>query len=385
MDSTGELHVVQEETDDGAVNIAVQGCCHGELDTIYRKIEQIQSSTGTKVDLLLICGDFECVRDAVDLCCMAVPPKYRHLKNFHKYFNGESIAPVKTIFIGGNHEASNVLQSLYYGGYVAPNIFFLGWASVVNFKGLRIGGLSGIYNDKHFTHGHFERPPYTDNTMRSVYHLRAYEVRQMLHLPSPTSPQPTSDRPVDIFLTHDWPSRVWEYGDVDSLLRLKPYFRADIDKGELGSPPARQILDHLQPSFWFSGHLHVKFPAVIPHPPSLDVEGTTTPVSPRVTRFLALDKVIPGRLVCACLLVPFERRRSSSHCLIVIEDIYNFCKFLRLPHQQRNPHRCAFQSTTTTNCISTSSGALFFVRPTNKCAKRDICIAIHLHRSVLKP
>lgn len=172
------------------VNIAVQGCCHGELDAIYRHIQATENRTGTKVDLLLICGDFECVRDTYDLCCMAVPPKYRHMKNFYKYFNGECIAPVKTIFIGGNHEASNVLQSLYYGGYVAPNIYFLGFGGVVNFRGLRIGGLSGIFNNKHYSHGnhiqpntcllyrfcfhipalflgHFERPPYTENTMRS--------------------------------------------------------------------------------------------------------------------------------------------------------------------------------------------------------------------------
>ena len=38
-----------------------------------------------------------------------------------------------SIFIGGNHEASNVLQELYYGGFVAPNIFFLGFGGVVTF------------------------------------------------------------------------------------------------------------------------------------------------------------------------------------------------------------------------------------------------------------
>eukprot|EP01033_Poteriospumella_lacustris_P017222 gene17222-12314_t len=190
--------------------------------------------------------------------------------------------------------------------------------------------------------------------MRSVYHLRAYEVRQMLHLPSPTSsPHPTSDRPVDIFLTHDWPSRVWEYGDVDSLLRLKPYFRADIDKGELGSPPARQILDHLQPSFWFSGHLHVKFPAVIPHPPSLDVEGTATASSPRVTRFLALDKVIPGRGYLQFLQVPSPptpaKESASVHIPVYHDDELHFdiewCTILRATHEQMRQTRYLYRDT----------------------------------------
>lgn len=46
-----------------------------------------------------------------------------------RYYSGEKKAPVLTIFIGGNHEASNHLQELPYGGWVAPNIYFLGRAS----------------------------------------------------------------------------------------------------------------------------------------------------------------------------------------------------------------------------------------------------------------
>lgn len=45
-----------------------------------------------------------------------------------RYYSGEKKAPVLTIFIGGNHEASNHLQELPYGGWVAPNIYFLGRA-----------------------------------------------------------------------------------------------------------------------------------------------------------------------------------------------------------------------------------------------------------------
>ena len=92
-------------------------------------------------------------RNASDLHSVNVPQKYRKLQNFHEYVSGIKYAPVLTIFIGGNHEASNVLQSLYYGGWVAPNIYFLGYAGVVQFGGLRIGGLSGIYNQGHYRVG----------------------------------------------------------------------------------------------------------------------------------------------------------------------------------------------------------------------------------------
>jgi hypothetical protein len=52
--------------------------------------------------------------------------------------------------VGGNHEASNYLWELYYGGWVAPNIYYLGHAGVVNFGGARVGGLSGIFNQRHY-------------------------------------------------------------------------------------------------------------------------------------------------------------------------------------------------------------------------------------------
>ena len=155
------------------ITIAVEGCCHGELDKIYETI----IDSGVEVDLLVVCGDFQCVRDGLDLNCVAMPQKYRKLNTFHQYVNGEKTAPVLTIFIGGNHEASNILQSLYYGGWVCPNIYFLGFAGVVNFGGLRIGGVSGIFHAPHYRLGHHEFPPYTSETMRSVYHLRELEVQ----------------------------------------------------------------------------------------------------------------------------------------------------------------------------------------------------------------
>jgi len=41
------------------MKIAVEGCCHGELDKIYDTLEYIERQDGIKVDLLLICGDFQ--------------------------------------------------------------------------------------------------------------------------------------------------------------------------------------------------------------------------------------------------------------------------------------------------------------------------------------
>ena len=85
------------------LHIAVEGCCHGELDRIYSTIEYARRTKGKRIDVLLICGDFQSVRNKTDLKCVAVPEKYRVLNSFHEYVNGTKKAPVLTIFIGGNH------------------------------------------------------------------------------------------------------------------------------------------------------------------------------------------------------------------------------------------------------------------------------------------
>jgi len=87
---------------------------------------------------------------------MSVPPKYRSMGDFHHYYTGTLKAPFLTIFIGGNHEASTYLWENYYGGFVAPNIYFLGYSGIVDWNGLWIGGISGIYKGYDFGRGYFE-------------------------------------------------------------------------------------------------------------------------------------------------------------------------------------------------------------------------------------
>ncbi|OXB65293.1 hypothetical protein ASZ78_001600 [Callipepla squamata] len=158
------------------MKVAVAGCCHGALDKMYETLELLQRRHNVRPDLLLCCGDFQAVRNEADLRCMAVPAKYRHMQTFYRYYSGEKKAPVLTVFIGGNHEASNHLQELPYGGWVAPNIYYLGYAGVVRFRGVRIGGISGIFKSHDYRKGHFECPPYNQQTIRSAYHVRNIEV-----------------------------------------------------------------------------------------------------------------------------------------------------------------------------------------------------------------
>lgn len=80
------------------LQIAVEGCGHGELDKIYETMQHLEQRDGRKIDLLVCCGDFQAVRNQDDLECMACPPKYRHIATFYKYYSGEKVAPYPTIF-----------------------------------------------------------------------------------------------------------------------------------------------------------------------------------------------------------------------------------------------------------------------------------------------
>lgn len=110
-----------------SLTVAVVGCAHGSLDLIYREIRNEEKKRKQKVDLLLCCGDFECARNEADLEFLEGPAKFRVLKDFWKYYNGQATAPVLTIFVGspsqlmysqlgGNHEPTNFLKELYFGG-----------------------------------------------------------------------------------------------------------------------------------------------------------------------------------------------------------------------------------------------------------------------------
>ncbi|CAF4925190.1 unnamed protein product [Pieris macdunnoughi] len=266
------------------MKIAVEGCAHGELEKIYECVETLQEREGIKVDLLICCGDFQSVRNNDDLRAMAVPEKYHNICTFYKYYSGEKVAPILTIFIGGNHEASNYLQELPFGGWVAPNIYYLGRAGVVQFGNLRLGGLSGIFKNHDYLQGLWESPPYTPNSLRSVYHIRSLDVFRLSQL----------KEKVHVMLSHDWPRGITNYGDKNNLLRRKPFFREDIESNKLGSPPAEQLLNQVKPDYWFAAHLHCQFAALVKHDDNSE------------TKFLALDKCLPKRRHLQILDLPSE-------------------------------------------------------------------------------
>ncbi len=93
-----------------------------------------------------------------------------------------------------------------------------------------------------------------------------------------------------------------------------------VNDNSLGSPPAEMLLHELQPQYWFSAHLHVKYAALVRHATGgakgvgaagtaggsgLSAAGVAAEAPPpqqqqpqagrRTTKFLALDKCLPRR------------------------------------------------------------------------------------------
>lgn len=184
-----------------------------------------------------------------------MPAKYREIGDFHAYYSGARKAPYLTIFVGGNHEASNYLFELYYGGWAAPNIYYMGASNVLNIGGLRIAGMSGIWKGYNYRKPHHERLPYNNDDVRSIYHVRELDVRKLMQVRTQ----------VDVGISHDWPNGVEWKGNYKKLFKQKDQFEDDARSGRLGSVAAKQVMDRLRPRHWFAAHLHCKFAAVIEH------------------------------------------------------------------------------------------------------------------------
>lgn len=79
-------------------------------------------------------------------------------------------------------------------------------------------------------------------------------------------------------MSHDWPFGVIDNGDKENLFRLKPYFKDEYQKGDIGCKEYKDLMERLQPKYWISGHMHVFFKATMKHSNSKE------------TIFLAADK-----------------------------------------------------------------------------------------------
>lgn len=121
--------------------IAIFGDVHGHQDAMVRAVLCWQEQNQASVDLILCVGDFQAMRGEIDMRAMACPAKYQQVGDYPAYHAGEKSFPVEVVFVGGNHEAYNWLETMSAGGYLGPNCYYLGRSGVIERLGLWIAGL----------------------------------------------------------------------------------------------------------------------------------------------------------------------------------------------------------------------------------------------------
>ncbi|CCH60106.1 hypothetical protein TBLA_0C03020 [Henningerozyma blattae CBS 6284] len=361
------------------MRIAIEGCCHGEMTRVFRQVLKLHRKT--PIDLLIILGDFQSIRTPKDLHSMSVPPKFRRMGDFTHYYH-DDIPPVQlpflTLVIGGNHESMRHLLQLPFGGWLCPNVYYMGYSNVIWYKGLRIGGLSGVYYNRDT---HTSRPTWQEleekgwaRHVRSLYHVRDVDTGPLFALSS------SNELGIDLMLSHDWPTGVTnqEYGDTKGLLRLKPYFAKEVAQGCLGSPINWSLLTHLKPSWWLSAHLHVRYRATIRHakqdnPEAIDLDLDLEETSPSQdtttsqdnkkentntslkTEFLALDKCLPGRRWLEVIDIQPRNHKDPRISALDPSRLYVDPEFLWGLRHNQELRTCMDQSleiTQNDNCLS---------------------------------
>lgn len=309
-----EVFEVKQMKLEKKLRIAVVGCLHGMLDQVYDQIMKDELQYMKPVDLVLICGDFQSLRTTHDFPYIHMPDKYKKLGDFHKYYSGKVKAPYLTLFVGGNHEASNVLDELFNGGWICPNIYYLGRSGVVTYKGIRIGGISGIFKDYDYHKGHFEtfkkKPKDSDKT--SIYHIREYDVMKLNLLKAP----------IDIMISHDWPLNIMKSQDYKRVVSIKGEDACqDLLNGTLGSPSSRYLFDLLKPKFWLAAHMHYYYRTEWSGENSIDslkqninkqqLDEYNQLFNEEKTTFIALDKIIKNRKWLDYIEVPTHDSESN--------------------------------------------------------------------------
>lgn len=74
--------------------------------------------------------------------------------------------------------------------------------------------MSGIFKGHDYSQGLWETIPYNQNSKRTVYHVRSLDVFRLNQL----------KEKVNVMLSHDWPRGITDYGNVNNLLKRKPFF-----------------------------------------------------------------------------------------------------------------------------------------------------------------
>ncbi|MEK6914512.1 MAG: hypothetical protein AABW83_02570 [Nanoarchaeota archaeon] len=171
------------------MEIAFIGDVHGKIDLMYSLISDIRRTHDHNVDSVFQIGDFHAIRDKDDLKHFPVKEKYRTLGDFPKYFEGGRV-PIKTYFIGGNHE-NNFWHSQHPEGHeLIGGLNYLGRSGIKNIQDINLAWVSGNYSKKDFSESNSKKRKYN--------HFTKEDLDIILHQ--------SNGEKIDVLMLHDWPA-----------------------------------------------------------------------------------------------------------------------------------------------------------------------------------
>ncbi len=172
--------------------ICVAGDIHGALDLLYEDVLALESRLGITFDWVLQVGDFGVWPDPERID--KASRKHEGAGDFSRWLSQGKAAPRRTLFIKGNHEDFEWLDSRA-SNEVLPNLFYLRNGRTFDLGGFIVGGIGGCYGPSNY-----ERPAVS----LQGYARRHYTSDDIARLISAHHVGPG----IDFLLTHDAPTGV---------------------------------------------------------------------------------------------------------------------------------------------------------------------------------
>ncbi|MGK7923045.1 MAG: metallophosphoesterase [Trichodesmium sp.] len=224
---------------------AVVGDVHGYMYQMIGLLQQWENKFGQKLDFVLQVGDFEPHRHEADLATMDAPAKYRKLGDFPDFYEHRAFFPWPIWFIGGNHEPYGFLDSILSGQEITHNSYYLGRVGSVVLAGLKVVGVSGIYQEEKFN---ASRP--------TISQINSLSNKEYIFFTEAEIIQALEYKSTDILLLHDWPANIINVKDAEEFeqqRRSRGYY------DQVGNEYARMLVDELKPQLVVCGHLHKSY------------------------------------------------------------------------------------------------------------------------------
>jgi len=229
---------------------AAVGDVHGQMHSMVRLVEGRAKRASLEMSFVLQVGDFEPHRHEADLTTMAAPSKYKQLGDFATFHAGKSRFPWPVFFIGGNHEPHGFLEISPDGFELFSACTYLGRVGLLEWNGLRIAGLSGIYKEDSF-----------QDLRPSVSSLGTVSNKVFAYFNEQDVERALEFERVDVLLLHEWPADIIDPAHEAEFEGQRRSLRYD----HVGNPYARMLVDALEPQLVLCGHMHKAYRAEVRH------------------------------------------------------------------------------------------------------------------------